>query len=164
MDTCVCQPLAYLLRFRELSVTLIVAMSMEKHFVAQVVVVAVSIEMIDLHDVSILEVQFTPATFALLFLKQSRFRLMQQWMSLEALAPVQRVPIIRTGPSLHFGVSLDVGLTVRAQFCVLGSCKHPFALPYAMPVFVDHKAEFLSRAVWLLPSSSAVPTIHGHSI
>jgi predicted benzoate:H+ symporter BenE len=44
--------------------TLIVTLSMEKHFVTQVVVVAVSIKMIDLHNISIFEVQFTPATFA----------------------------------------------------------------------------------------------------
>src|SRR6266699_4185901 len=118
--------------------TLIVAVSMEKHFVPQIVVVAVAIEMIDLHDVSILEVQFTPATFALLVAKQARFRLMHQWMSLEALAPVQRVPIVGTGHPLHLGVSLDRGRAVPAQCCVLGSRKHPFALPYAMPVFLDH--------------------------
>ena len=117
--------------------TLIVAVSMEKHFVTQVVVVAVAIEMIDFHDVSILEVQFTPATFALLFLKQARFRLMHQWMSLEALAPIQHVPIIRTGSPFDLGIPLDMSLTVHPQFCVLRGRKHPLALPDAMPVFVD---------------------------
>jgi hypothetical protein len=114
---------------------------MEQHFVTQIVVVLVSIEKIDFHHVSILEVQFTPATFALLFLKDSCFRLMQQWMSLEALAPVQRVPIIGTGPPLHLGEPLDMGLTVHTQFYVLGSRKYLFALPHAITVFLNHPAD-----------------------
>src|SRR5205085_4003335 len=115
MDTCACEPVE-LFSSNPFRMTLIVAVSMEQHFVTQVVVSAVSIEMIDLHDVSILEVQFTPATFALLGLSQARFRLVHQGMSLEALAPVQGVPIIWTGPPFHLGIPLDVGLTVHPQF------------------------------------------------
>jgi hypothetical protein len=94
IDTCVRQSLASRFGFCKFGVTLIVAMSMEEHLVAQVVVVAVSIKVIDFKNISIGEVQFAPAAFPLLLLQEFRFGLMQQWMSLEALTPVQQVPIV----------------------------------------------------------------------
>ncbi len=93
--------------------TRIVAMTVEEHLVAQVIMVAISVEVIDFHDVSIDEMQFTPATFPLVLLQELRFGLMHQWMSLEALAPIQQVPIIGAGCSFHLDVSLDFSATVR---------------------------------------------------
>jgi hypothetical protein len=76
-------------RLKVLRMTLIMAMSMEQHFVTQVVVVMVPVNMIHFHKVSILEVQFTPATLSLLLLEQACFRLMHHWMRFQALAPVE---------------------------------------------------------------------------
>src|SRR5216684_5710269 len=118
--------------------TLIVAMSMEEHFVTQVVVVAVAIKMIDFQNVSIFEMQFTPATFSLLFLKQPRFGLMHQWMRFQTLTPIQQVSIIGTGCSLHFRVPLDSGFAVHSQFSTSRCRKHPLALFHLMPVSLRH--------------------------
>jgi hypothetical protein len=71
-----------------LRMPLIVAVTMDQHFVTQVVVIVVAINVIHLHNVSIFEVQFTPTAFSLLLLEQSRFRLMHHWMSFQTLAPI----------------------------------------------------------------------------
>jgi hypothetical protein len=75
IDTCVRQFLANSFRFCQFRMTLIVAVKMENHQLAQSVVVAVPIKMVEFHQVSISEVQFTPATFPLLLLKEFRLRL-----------------------------------------------------------------------------------------
>ena len=80
----------------------------------------VSIEMIDFQDVSVFEVQFTPTAFPLLPLEQFRLDLMHHRMSLEALAPIQQVSVIRAGSFPHLDVSLNLGGTVHPQFCAFG--------------------------------------------
>jgi len=137
IDTCGSESEAFF-RLKMFRMTLIVAMSMEQHFVTQVVVVVIPVNMVHFHEVSILKVQFTPATFALLFLKESRFRLMHHWVRFQALAPVKQVSIIRTRASLHFGVPLNGRFAVHPQFCACGCCKYPCALFHLMPISLCH--------------------------
>ena len=137
--------------------TLIVAMAMEKHLVAQVVVITILIEVIDFHDVSVCKVQFTPPALPLLPLEQFRLGLMHQWMSLEALAPVQPVSIIRAGRSFHFGMSLDVRFTVRAYFRSFGRGKHPCSLLYVMPVALDNPVTSFVGMPSCCPAHELVP-------
>src|SRR5258708_10737066 len=82
--------------------------------------------------------QFAPATFPLLFLKQPRFGLMHQWMRFQALTPVVHVPIVRTSRSLDLNVPLDGGFAMHSQFCAGGGRKHPLALLHLMPVSLRH--------------------------
>lgn len=117
---------------------LIVAMSMKEHLVTQVVIVAVAINVINFQDVLIFEMQFTPATFSLLLLQESRFGLMHHRMGLKTLAPVKHIAIIWTCCSSHFGMPLDACFAMQSHFCALWGCKNPLALLFLMPVFLDH--------------------------
>src|SRR5260370_34200455 len=82
--------------------------------------------------------QFAPATFSLLFLKQPRFGLMQHWMRFQTLTPVEHIPIVRTCRSLHLDVPLDGCFAVHSQFCACGGRKHPLSLLHLMPVSLGH--------------------------
>jgi hypothetical protein len=137
--------------------TLIVAMTMEEHLVTQVVVGAITIQVIDFQDVSICEVQFAPAAFPLLPLEQFRFDLMHHRMSLEALTPVQPIPIIRAGRSFHFGMSLDVRFTVRAYLRAFGCGKDPCALLDTMPVAIDDSVTSLVGMACFSPVHELMP-------
>ena len=68
IDTCGCEFEAFF-RLKMFRMSLIVAMSMEQHFVTQVVVVVVPVNVVHFHEVSILKAQFAPATLFLLLLE-----------------------------------------------------------------------------------------------
>ncbi len=126
---------------------LIVAMAMEQPFVVYPVGTAFvsRLDMIDFHAVSIFEEQFTPTTFPLLSLEQFCFSLVHHRMSFEPLTPIQQVAIIRAGRSFHFSMSLDVGLTVRAEFGSFGCGKHPCSPLYAI---VSCKLNVVHPRIW----------------
>jgi hypothetical protein len=119
MDTSFCK-LVELVSIHPPCMAFIMAMSMEEHLVTQIVVEMISIKMINLKDVLIFEVQFTPSAFSLLFLKESRFCLLHHWMSPKPLTPVQQVSIIRAGCFPHLDMPLNLGGTVSAEFCAFG--------------------------------------------
>ncbi len=119
--------------------------------------VAIAVEVIDFYDGSIFEVQFTPATFASLFLEQPGFRLMHHWMSFEPLAPIQQVSIIRAGCSPHLDVYLDVCLTVCAEFGSFGRREDPLSPLYSVPVSAPDPVTSLVRMPFPGPPPQLVP-------
>ena len=91
------------------SMPLIVAMSVEDLEIADGIGATVSLQdqMINLHEVSVLEVQSAEPTPPLLIFQQPSYGAVSQGMCLESLRPVRQVAIVRAGGSPDFGMSLD---------------------------------------------------------
>jgi hypothetical protein len=81
-----------------LRVSLIVAMSVKRTFVAQCFSSALAFwcDMVDFNDVSILKEPFAPAAFSALFLEQFSERSIDHGMPSQSLTPVTYLPIIGT--------------------------------------------------------------------
>jgi hypothetical protein len=72
------------------------AMSMQRTFVAQFLSSALAAwgNVINFDDVSILEEEFTPATFSSLLLKELSQQSTEHGMGSKSLAPIQQIPIV----------------------------------------------------------------------
>ncbi len=100
-----------------LGVSLIVAMSMKDAFVTEFLSSAEASrsDMVNFGNISIIEEQSTPFTFALLFSEQDTQCSTKHVVVTESLTPVQEVAIIGASSSLHFDVSLDMRAGVIPQ-------------------------------------------------
>src|SRR6266568_9638683 len=100
-----------------LGVTLIVAMTMESPFVAELFPCAEAFggDVVYLNHVSILKEQPAPAAFSFLFLEEFPQRSTQQVVLAESLTPIQQISIIGGGLTLHFHVPLDMREAVCPQ-------------------------------------------------
>ncbi len=93
-----------------LCVSLIVAMSVQRTFVAQCIssTLAFWCDMVDFKDVSILKEPFTPAAFSALFLEQFSERSIHHGMPSPSLTPVAYLSVIGTCCPLDFDMSLKL--------------------------------------------------------
>ena len=66
-------------------------------------------DMVDLNDITVLEVQPTQEAFPALLEQELAFPSIEQWMPAQTLTPIRQVAIIGAGRSLHFSVVLDMG-------------------------------------------------------
>ena len=114
--------------------SLIVAMEMKEHEIAQDIVPVVVVDVINLQNIPISKVQFTPAAFPLLLLKEFSFPCMHEGMRLQALTPIEQVSIVRTGCSSYLFVPLNRCFSVKSKFCTLWGAEGVFAI-YVFPVF-----------------------------
>src|SRR5579859_4667381 len=94
-----------------LRVSLIVAMSMKRTFVAHCFSSALAFwgDMVNFDDVSILKEPFTPLAFSALSLEQLSERSIDHGMFSQSLTPVKNIPIIGTFRPFDFDMSLNLG-------------------------------------------------------
>jgi hypothetical protein len=103
---------------------------------------------VDFSQVIISKVQSASWTHALLDLQELGLRASQKGVSSQALTPIDHIPIVRTGSSTDFVVSLDVHVVVPPEFSetfsvlgVLLESKDRSFLLLSMPVFVNNPVD-----------------------
>ena len=104
-------------------------------------------DVIDLYQIALGKVQFTPTTFPLLLVQQgSQFALGERVRLLQSLGPIEQISIIGAGCSPHFDMSLDVCLWVFPQGDAFLVCEQPALTVIHVPVFVRYPG---SAFVWV---------------
>jgi hypothetical protein len=133
---------------------LIVAMSMERKQVVQLIRAPLTLRlvMVDFYQVSIFEEQVTPSTFSLLPLEQLSQASIRKWVVFESLTPVQQVSVIGTGSPFDFDMTVDFRHTVPANFGSFGCGKHPVAPFFRSPVLLFYPVSSLCRMSTFGPS------------
>ncbi len=101
-------------------------------------------DMVDFDDIGVLKKQLTPTTFPLLFAQEHALDPIEHGMGPQLLAPVEEIAIVGTDRSLHFGVLLDVRLSMFPQRDVL-ALELPALSFLHMPVFVRDPVSSLVR-------------------
>ena len=109
-------------------------MEMEEDEIAQRVVAVVMVDVINLQNILISKVQFTPSALPLLFVKKFGFLHVHHGMCFQALTPVEQISIIRAGCSSYLFVSLNRRISVESKFCTERGTEGISAI-YLFPVF-----------------------------
>ena len=119
-----------------LCMTLIVAMPMEGEKITECIR---SPEMkggdvIDLSQIALGKVQFTPTTCALLCVQQgSQFALGERMRVVQSLGPVEQVSIKWAGVAFDLHMALDRGCGVIAEIATIRRSKSPVILSHSSP-------------------------------
>ena len=98
-------------------VPFIVAMGMEREFVAEFLTSALTLwrDVIYLNVIAVSEEQSAPPTLALLVLQEFAKRSVEHVMGTQSLTPVQQVAVVGASRSFHFDMSLDMRVGMIPQ-------------------------------------------------
>ena len=128
--------------------SLIVAMSMESAKIIECIrspFLARS-DVIDLYQIALGKVQFTPTTFSLLFVEQgSQFAPGERVRLLQSLGPIEQISIKWAGSAFHLHMALDRRCRVIAEILTIGGCKAPVILSHRSPVARSYPTRRLAR-------------------
>jgi len=82
---------------------------------------------------------------------------MHQWMSFEALTPIQQVSVIRAACSFHLDMSLDFRGTVHPQFRSFRRGENPLAVLQWVPVALFNPSTSFVGVPFSRPAPQLVP-------
>src|SRR5438105_10346883 len=120
-----------------LCMTLIVAMSMKSEKITECIRAPFTAgrDVIDLYQIALGKVQFTPATLSLLLMQQgSQFAPGERVRLLQSLGPIEQISIEWADRAFDLHMALDCGCGVIAAVQTIRRCKAPVRRAHGSPV------------------------------
>ncbi len=109
--------------------------------------------MIDLDQIALGKVEFTPTTFSLLFVQQgSQFAPGERMRLLQSLGPIEQVSIKWAGVAFDLHMALDRSCGVITEIKTIGRCKAPVILSHRSPVPPSYPTRRLAGVSAFSPS------------
>ena len=131
-----------------LCMTLIVAMAMESEKITECIGTPFTAgrDVIDLYQIALGKVQFTPTTFPLLLVQQgSQFALGERVRLVQSLGPIEQISIKWTDRAFDLHMALDRSCGMIAEIQTIRRCKAPVILSHCSPVARSYPTCRLAR-------------------